>query len=905
MRYILLFTLLLMTGLSFSQYTLTGKITNDHNEALVGSTVVLLDKVDSSMVAFSLTNDHGIYKLEDVEQGEYIIQVSYIGHANYSQVLDIDWSQSEMSIGDILLAESSEIIQEITIKAEHIPMGIRGDTISYNASAFKTRPNATVEDLLRKLPGIEVERNGNIKAQGEDVENVLVDGKEFFGGDPTMATKNLEAEAVDKVEVYDKKSEMAEFTGIDDGKDEKTINLKLKEDHKNGGFGTADVAGGTSKSYTSKLNYFRFSPSMQASVILAANNVNKETFTINDRIDFMGGITNAMSNGVLNLSEYQGLQDGLNSSLSAGSNFNYSFSPKIELKSFYVLNRYENRLNQRTDLLGFGDDFDYMNMDTLSAVKENIEHQLNTSLSYKINPLTELIFKNNFNLGYDNRSRNSLSRYFKEDIDQGQTMSDFIGDGNSFGFDSNTLLKRNFLKKGRSLIGSITYKRNSDESIEDIVNRNQLAGNNSHLNQYQTYNSLQEQVSASANYTEPLGQRIFLGAQYEYGISNESPLRNYYDIISSQRILNTDLSAEYRKTYAFHVGGLNLRRNTKKSKMNIGLKAQFTNLKGAIQEFDLSIANTYRHLLPSFSIEHEMKGGKSISINYLTSIAPPQLDQLLPLPDNTTANFQYIGNVDLDPEYNHRLGLGFHLFDNFNLTNLNLSINANYTKNKIVYRTDIDDNLFRTVQPINTDSYKDLSTYLGFSRPFKPLKIDYRIRSRVRLANYNSFVNGLESKVNDNNYNLKLSLSNRKTDYFYVETGVTLDMNTRKYGINPAFNQTYFNTNYFLEIEGYLPQGLTLNSEVNYRKFSAESFSDSPSYLIWDVSLRKLFLGDRLEVSLSANDLLKQNIGYKRQGNTNSIQQIYFDNLSRYFMLGMSYKIGKGRSDGGIRIDMD
>ena len=187
-------------------------------------------------------------------------------------------------------------------------MGILGDTISYNAAAFKVKPGATVEDLLKKLPGVDIQRDGSIKAMGEEVENVLVDGKEFFGNDPKIATKNLEAEAVDKVQVFDKKSEIAEFTGIDDGNKEKTINLKLKEEYKKGGFGNAKLAGGTESTYEAKVNYNRFSPKMQAAVILGANNINKQAFSFNEYISFMGGLANAISgsNRNMNFGEFGG-----------------------------------------------------------------------------------------------------------------------------------------------------------------------------------------------------------------------------------------------------------------------------------------------------------------------------------------------------------------------------------------------------------------------------------------------------------------------------------------------------------------------------------------------------------------------------------------------------------------------
>ncbi len=903
----LFFFSLLMTSMNIvnAQYEIIGKITDHQDTPLLGATVVLLDGIDSTMVSFGLTDDMGRYRLEDVDSSNYIIQVSYVSYSNYSEILDVDWSRQKIELEPIILQESTEILQEVTIKAEHIPMGIKGDTISYNASAFKTRPNATVEDLLKKLPGIEVERNGNIKAQGEDVENVLVDGKEFFGGDPKMATKNLEAEAVDKVEVYDKKSEIAEFTGIDDGQEEKTINLKLKEDHKNGGFGTVSVDGGTEDRYKSKLNYFRFSPALQASLVMASNNVNKETFTVNDQIDFMGGIANAMASGTLNLSNYQGLGDGLNTSTSTGINLNYDFSPKLMLRSNYIYNAIDNDLDQQSLSNNFTDEISYNNLDTLASDTEERKHQINTRLIYKLNPLFEVIFKNNYHWNDRNRDRNEVQYYYTNNVFEGLANSNLTSTQDKGNFDSNTLIKKKFKKPGRNWINSITYKYEDDNISDGIINNNMIGGNMFSIDQEQQYRNEVNQFDISSKYTEPLSKIYFLGFNYQYGRSKENPYRAYYDIISNSRILNTDLTANYEKLYEFQVAGLDLRRNTKKLKMNAGIKYQKTTLEGNINNGAERIYNDFENLLPSFSIDYDMRGGKSMRMDYFTSIQSPRLEELLPLPDNTFGNLNYIGSPNLVPEYNHKMGLSYHYFDNFSFTNFWLNLDFNYSKNRIVEKRNIDDNLFQTIQPVNSDNYWDVSTYFNFGRPFRPLKIDYKLRTRMRYANYDSFINDVESGVAENTANVKLSINNRKTDKVYLETGLSLDINMRKYDLNSEFDQTFFNTDYYIDFEWYLPKGWTVTSDFNFRKYSDESFADSPSYKLWHATLSKLLWNDKLEVRLSAYDILNENIGFRRYGTINSLRQYSFNNLGQYFSLGVSYKIGKGKSKGGIRVEID
>lgn len=224
-RIIITASVLFWFQIGYSQTTLHGEVSDQNKELLTGATVVLLEDQDSSMVAYAISDERGGFRLDDLEPGNYILQISFVGYGTLNDPIIVQSEEKMKELGNYELAPVDQVLQEITVKAEHIPIGLIGDTISYNTAAFKTKPGASVEDLLKNLPGVEVERDGSIKAMGEDVENVLVDGKEFFGNDPKIATRNLEAEAVEKVQVFDKKSEIAEFTGIDDGDDEKTINL--------------------------------------------------------------------------------------------------------------------------------------------------------------------------------------------------------------------------------------------------------------------------------------------------------------------------------------------------------------------------------------------------------------------------------------------------------------------------------------------------------------------------------------------------------------------------------------------------------------------------------------------------------------------------------------------------------
>ena len=475
MRYLVtLFLLVMSVQSSYAQYTVRGSVQDEEQQALLGTTVVLLEPVDSSMVAFAISDAQGHFTIDEVDAGSYVLQLSFVSYSTLTTPVEVG-GDGKNHLGTFSLTPTTEILQEVTVKAEHIPMGVIGDTISYNAAAFKTKPGATVEDLLKRLPGIEVQRDGSIKAMGEDVGNVLVDGKEFFGDDPKIATKNLEAEAVDKVQVFDKKSEIAEFTGIDDGQEEKTINIKLKEEYKNGGFGSVGLAGGTESTYDGKLNYNRFSPQMQAAVILSGNNINKQAFSFNEYISFMGGIGNAIANtnAGLNFEEFGGATpQGITDNLSSGLNFNYDFTKKLSLTSHYFYQLSDRNLERQSTASQFADERTFETVEQSLSDRLNKNHRLQANLSYKPNPFTQIRWKNTLS-SIDNRSNlASNTEFLQLGILTGRTDANVLADNEQMGIDGQLLLRNRFKKKGRNWINTANYQYgviDEESSIENQI----------------------------------------------------------------------------------------------------------------------------------------------------------------------------------------------------------------------------------------------------------------------------------------------------------------------------------------------------------------------------------------------------------------------------------------------------
>ncbi len=904
MRYILTLLFLVFIVIAMTaQHAVQGTVVDEQKEALLGATVVLLEPVDSAMVAFAISDSDGQFTLDDVETGNYLLQLSFVSYSSKMEAVQVDGTNS--NLGSFRLTPTTEVLQEVTVEAEHIPMGVIGDTISYNAAAFKTKPGANVEDLLKQLPGIEVERDGSIKAMGEDVDNVLVDGKEFFGNDPKIATKNLEAEAIDKVQVFDKKSEVAEFTGIDDGQEEKTINLKLKEDYKNGGFGSAALAGGTESTYDGKINYNRFSPVMQAAVIASANNINKQPFSFNEYIGFLGGIGNAIANANsgLNFGEFGGATpQGITDNLSTGINFNYDLSNKLSLTSHYVYHRADRNLNRQSSVSQFVENLPFESFQNTLSDRLNRNQKLQATLKYKPNPYTQIRWKNALSSISNRQGMVGSTEFVQLGMLTSRTNNNVNEDNTQRGVDGTVVLRNRFKKKGRNWINTASYQYGVIEEDSKLNNQISTGASIIDIIQDQRYDLSKNAITLESAYTEPLAKRVFLSGNYKYQLEEETPARLFFDVLDERSILNDELSRAYTKRNTIHNGSVSIRRNSKKLKMTAGVGLQSSQIRGAIQDESANpiedLNNQSRHILPQASLDIELSKNNSLDVRYSTAVVLPTLNQLAPLPDNTNPNLLRLGNPELVPSYTHSVGLNFRSIDQFNFKYFFANLNLTIADNQVINALNVAPNLLRTIRPINSNAYTSLQSYLSYNAPIRPLKLKFFVATRLRWSSYESFLNDRLNTVNETQSSISLTINNRKKEKLDISGGVDLQLTNRGYDVNEDFNQTFFDYSLFLDGVMYLSDTWTLSSKYDYRFFSGEFFAESQRFHLWNISVNKSFNQGKLEVSLTINDVLDQTRGVERSGGLNSLYDLRYNTRSRYINLGIRVKIGRKREKG-------
>lgn len=908
----------------FGQKTvdLTGLVADSTGAGLLSATVVLLEKKDSTLTAFGITEADGRFLMKKITPGDYLLQVSYVGMETHWQPIAV--AAGSLDLGKITLAPASSLLGEVEITADHVPLRMQGDTLTYNAAAFKVQPGAAVEDLLKKLPGVEVQADGTIKAQGETVQNVFVDGKEFFGNDPQVATKNLPAEAVDKVQVYDKKSEMAEFTGIEDGRDSKTINLELKEDHKNGYFGNATAGGGTDSRYQGRFNLNRFSSKSQLSAIGMANNNNQAGFSFNDYMQFMGGLGSMIGGGGggsrrISLSfdptstgiPLEGGQvDGILATAAGGLNFNRDFGKKTSLQSSYFISKIQNdvvRNVERQNLLG---ESSFLSTEDEDRTAQSLNHRLNLTLKHEIDSFSNFSLRSS--LGYSDAQYDSegTSQTFGTDgLLDNDNLRNYHSDGQRLELANSATYRRRFGKKGRAFVldGSLNLGNNTQDGRLASQTGFYLT-DTSIVTLDQRQLSTDESISygLSASYTEPLGKAKYLEINASRQNYTNEIRKDFYDIFANGEELNTGLSNRFDRGYTYDRAGANLMVNRKKWNLTGGTALQRSTLKGQQQgEFE-PVKRSYTRLLPSLFFDYEMGVGNNFNLEYQTNLREPSPEQLQPLVDNSDPLNLYIGNPGLQPEYAHSLNGRYMRFDQFTFTSFFATLSAEYVKDRITNASSVDSLLRRTVRPVNVKNDRSLRGFVDFSTPLRPLKMTVRLGLNSSWNRGILFVNDLENSTDRITHGVDLSFSNRKKEFFDATIGARLSHNKTTYSEAEALNQTYLNQRYYAEATVYPNKKWEFGSKFRYSVYSNENFGGEQVVPLWEASIsRYLLKNNRGKLTLSAFDILNKNLGVRRNSELNYVEQQRINTMQRYVMLTFAYSIqGFGGQAGGITIDI-
>ncbi|MCP9746781.1 outer membrane beta-barrel protein [Lacihabitans sp. CS3-21] len=915
LRFVLLFSFVFFTTISVFSQKIQGKVVDKNQNPMEMASVMLLDAKDSSLVSFVSTTSNGVFEIKEVTKGNLLVQITYLGYENFWNKLTFEGNTIEL--GTIVLKENTKELQSLVVSDYGSPMEFGKDTVTYNAAAFKIKAGDVVEDLLKKLPGVEVERDGSVKAFGENVQNVLVDGKEFFGKDTKIATKNLDADAIEKVQVFDKKSDMAEFTGIEDGQDERTINLKLKPGKKAGYFGTAELAGGTSERFKGRASINRFSPKSRISFIGLANNINEQNFSMEDYISFMGGIGSMMSGGGMNinLGENGGLpmglinNQGVQKSFAGGLNYAKDFNKKTSLVGSIFINDFFNDLNKNVSRENFLKDASYWSQILGSQNSNNLSTSFNLKLTSKISAFQNVIFRLDGGLGSNRLNSVSSDISLRTDnskINENDAIYNISG--NNYRLNPDLTYQQKFSKLGRSMVLKAKTKVNHTDNNADLDAKYAF-----YSDQITTRKILQNQQSANegvsyelnAAYIEPFGKKRYL--EFSAGMDDQNNKLNtdFFDVINEALIYNLNLSTWYNRDYINRKTGLKYSSTQTKYNWAAGFRYENSFLKGRINNENTNITNTFNAILPELYYNYEFGNGHNFNLDYNTDMVEPSLIQLQPIVNNADPLNIYKGNPSLSNEYKHNLSMRYLKYNAFEFRMFYASFRAGFTQNKINNSINIDEFFVRTVSPVNSKNEQSGSGRIEYSTPIKPLKLKTKITLRSNVSNGFSLINDVWNQTTIFGKGLNFSIENRKKDKVDVLAGIRYYRSDSRYSENTNLGQFYTETTLF--VEGSLNIGENVILKTNFDNVSyQQSFSkDHVNVPLWKTSITAFVdKSKKLRLTAEVFDILNQNKGISRNSNLSYNEISRTNVLGRYFLFGLSYNIKGFKKMNGIEIKM-
>lgn len=896
---------------SFAQLANVSGSVKDRNESkpIQNAVIALLTPTDSILYKFTRTDAGGKFMLKNVMPGKYILMTTQPYFADMLDNIDVE---KNIQLPPINLLSKSELLQEVIVKSG-TPYRIKGDTTVYTADSFKVSANANVGELLKKLPGIQVDKDGKITAMGETVQKVLVDGEEFFGDDPGMAVKNLRADAVKEVQVFDKKSDQAEFTGIDDGKTQKTINLKLKENSKHGYFGKADIAAGTKQNnenrYNNNLLFSSFRGKRKLSAFLLNGNTGQEGLSWQDEQKYGGDNITADVNDNGDISfqwigsnddePYVDPQNGFMTNVNAGLQYSNKWNDKynFNLSPKYNSQQYTNQ-KQTLTRAQVGDSVLNQNSTEVDNVNRHnfkirgiLDMKLDSMNSLKITTNTDFYhtesgsLTNSVSTGNTGTLKNTSTR----DLQTANDKSAISG---------NLIFRHKFHKSRRTLSFSGNWNMLNNQGTNFLKSDNQayfngVPASSQDLNQMKDYNTSTKNLSAQIVYTEPLSKEYSLELAYQlaynYGTNNQltynyTPFSNKYDAQVDS------LSNQFKQNILQNIPSTRINFANKKFKINIGSGFGFTNFDLKDITFNKDYTRNYVNFYPSANITYTYKPNHGIRFNYTGNTTQPTINQLQPLRNNNDYFNQYIGNPDLKPSFTNSFRVSHSSynflkeFSTYQFLNVRVTSNA-ITNNRII---NVDSGK-TTSQPINTNGNISIYFYSGVG--FKIKKIDTRINfgPQISYDKYADIINSQKSfsKTISPGISLWISKSKEKKYDFSINDQFNYNANTT----SQNDTKIHYNTN-TLNINAtlYIKKVWSLLTDLQmYSRQKTQQFTSNLNSNQWGARLQRTFKNNEFTTYISVHDILNQNIGIDRSFYSNTYTEITNNRLKRYFLIGFEW----------------
>ncbi|HUH74019.1 MAG TPA: TonB-dependent receptor [Chitinophagales bacterium] len=924
----LLLVLILISSIQLSaqEFSISGKIYDATNqEDLIGANIVLLQSKDSIQIKGTSSDIDGSFLLQNVNAGKYILKISFIGFSTVFKNLQL--INNDLKNINIELREDANVLKEVEVSAILPRMILKGDTVQLNADAFKVHSDADASDLVTKMPGVMM-LDGKIQAQGEEVKKVLLDGKEFFGDDALMTLKNLPAEIIDKVQIYDNVSDQAKFSGFNDGNTEKTINIVTKGEVKDGFFGRAYIGYGTDNRFSAggNLNYFK--DSRRISFVGLSNNINQQNFNSEDLIG-VASSTQAKSRGTSrgrggpsrgsfsgnNVNNFLSMdQGGINLTNGIGINYVEEWKDKVKLSASYFYNRTQNDNTSIIDRQYLTEDFNQIYHQEGVATSLNNNHRFNAKLDYDIDDKKSISIKPNlsFQGNEANTLINAISSWSDETI-----LSKSNNDNNVFNkalsFSNTFLYKQKFDLKGRTFSASLSTSYNNRNLDNYLKAENYYTENLDSLillDQWTDGLSKSYTIGGELNYTEPINEFNRLKLSYEPTYSKSSSDRftyQYNELTNNYSIQDIGLSNVFDNANVNHNLGTAYNYEKDKIEIKLGANYQYSSLlSDRTYPNEIQVDKTYHNFLPTAQVQYKFSRGNNINLFYRTNVRAPSVNQLQDVVDNTNPLILSSGNKDLNQQYSHLLGLRWRYTQpakgNSAFIYLGGGLNNNYISNStllVIRDTLIANDILlpaggQYTRPVNLNGNWNFRSFVNYGTPLLFMKSNMNINAGFTYNRVPNLVNELLQYNNTFNTNAGIFIGSNISQKIDFRVGYQANYNIVKYSQNSLSNNNYYTGVASLGVNVMPWKGLNIQTDLNFNHYSGLTKEYNQNYTLWNAAVGYKFLKNKAaEFKVQVFDILGVNNSISRSVTESYVQDSRTDVLDRYFMLQFTYKFNK------------
>jgi hypothetical protein len=898
------------------RYSLTGSIRDSKdNSALIAAAISIAPASDTNNLNGTFTDMYGVFKFNNLAKGTYQIKVTYIGYEHLTRFLRID--SGNLNVGVLKLKPANEMLKTVTVEAKAVHIEQKNDTTEYNASTYKTNPDATAEDLLNKMPGIS-SANGTVTAHGETVGKVLVDGKEFFGDDATAAIKNLPAEVIDKVQVFDRLSDQSAFTGFDDGNSVKTINITTKKGRNNGVFGKIFAGYGylDDSKYSVGGNINWFDGNRRISVIGMSNNVNQQNFATQDLLGVQGGRGGRGGN------PFQvGQQGGINTTTSVGTNYIDVWGKKQKVKvaaSYFFNQQGNNTITSLTRQYYVSHEASSLYNENDSSRSLNRNHRINLRIEYSIDSNNTLVFTPKFNYQQNTQYYDLAGQTVLDSKELSHTASDQYSYNSGYNISNDILFQHKFPKK---------YQTFSVDIGTTISNKNGNGSQNSY-SYYDTTNSTvpldQQYLSYSRSYTlnanfaltDPVGTNSMIQLNYTPSMTwnksdQETDTLNHID--NKFSLLDTILSDKYSNTYFTQRLGFSYRYRTKSLNAAIGVNGQEAILSGInVFPYQYTTTRDFHSVLPNLMFNYKFGNTSTLRIYFKTSTSPPSISQLQSVINNSNPLLLSTGNPDLNQSYNSSLNLRYGFARGpkgqsfFAFANVSNTMGYVASKTIIASEDTLIDNtvvLHRGSQftlPVNINGYWTANSLFTYGVAIEPMKCNFSLTAGFNYSRTPGLINNALSLSSTYVPTAGIVLSSNVSEAVDFTISYNATYNVIKNTIQTSTNNNYFGHTAGAKFNWLFWKGFVFNTGLQNTYYNGGTDGFNQDIFIWNLALGYKFLKNKaLDIRASVNDVLNQNSGLSRTVSQTYIEDDRSQVLKRYVLLTVTWTLRYFKDGGG------